>query len=73
VDDHEQPERIAESEQDEPVFLIRMVWIVDDLAVTIGESRLRFLKRDPVLANVVGRFAGIPLEMQRYNYSIMLM
>jgi len=43
------------SQQDEPLFLLRMVWIEIDHRILVKEHRLRLLEGNPVFGGRVGR------------------
>ena len=57
---HKNAEPRAQTEQNEAVLGRRVVGIVDEQGMFIGEDRPGFLERDPVLALIGGLFAGVP-------------
>jgi hypothetical protein len=62
---HDQmPQRGAQSEQHEPLFVSRMIRVVNQQRVIIKEDRLRFLEGDGVLALILGALPLIPFEAQ---------
>jgi len=60
----QQAQRRTQTEQDEPFFATRMVRVVDQHRVVIEKNRLRFFKRNAVLALVFSVLPLIPLEAQ---------
>ena len=52
----------AEAQKNESVFVFRVVGVVDQQAVFVGEHRLRVVEGDAVLAQVGLGFPWIPLE-----------
>ena len=58
------PECRTETEQDEPLFATRMVRVVNQHCVVIEERCLSFLKRNAVLALVLGVLPLVPFEAQ---------
>ncbi len=62
---HEQPKRAAQAQQNEALFVYRMIRVVDQSCTLIEEGRLGFFERDTVLFLVGGGLALIPLELKR--------
>jgi hypothetical protein len=52
VADDEHSQLRADAEQDEPILVVRMVWIVNEQAVLVREDALRLLERNAVLPDV---------------------
>lgn len=58
-------------QQDEPVFLLRMVGIEIDHRILVVERRLRLLEGDSVLPSIGQILAGVPDEPKLiYAYSV---
>ena len=62
--DDEQPKTAAQTKEHEALFFGRVVGIVDQTGMLIGESSLRILERDPVLTQVGCGLGRIPFEAQ---------
>ncbi|MDP1524599.1 MAG: hypothetical protein Q8M20_02195 [Rhodocyclaceae bacterium] len=56
--DHQDFQGITHAEQNETVFLFRMIRVVDQFGAIIMEGRLRFLEADAVLAEIGGGLLG---------------
>ena len=54
----------AQSEQDKPIFIARMVGIGNEFGSLVGEDGLRLFKPDAVLLEVGSRFCRVPLKTQ---------
>lgn len=60
----EHPRGFAELQEDEAVFRLGVVWIVDQTSVIVIKHRLGFDKRYAVLAKIRPRFRWIPSERE---------
>lgn len=47
--DQDHSKRTAETEQHKPVFILGMIWVIDQFGVFIKEDRSGFLKRNTML------------------------
>ena len=64
----------AHSEQNESVFVRRVVRVKEFDAVLVQEGRLSFFKRNPVFPSVGSTLTAVPLEAQiRHMYSVRIM
>ena len=63
VADHEKPQATAQAEQDKPVFLFRVIRVIDELGVLVCEDRLSVVKAHAVLAQVGCRLLGDPTRI----------
>jgi hypothetical protein len=57
---NQNPELGAKSQEHEPILLLGMVGIMFQSSVFIGKSSGCFLKRNPVLAEILSIFSAIP-------------
>ena len=71
--DDEQISFLAESEDDKPLFFLRVLRIVDDQRFLIVEYGLSFFKSNVMLFFVDGVLIFVPLKSDRfYNYIIII-
>lgn len=61
----------AEAQKDKPVFVVRMVGIVDEQTLIIRESGLRFFERNPMLTLVCTALRLVPFETKfDHDYNV---
>ena len=65
VADHEKSQATAQAEQDKPVFLFRVIRVIDELGVLVCKDRLSVGEAHTMLVQVGYRLLGIPLESER--------
>jgi hypothetical protein len=64
---NEQPQPGAQTEKDEPVFVLRVFRVVLQPGIRVGERCGGLLERDPVLAKILGRLCLVPCEPHRIH------
>lgn len=62
----DQPAPFCNADQNIPLFMKGVAWIVDDSAEWVAECSARFLERYVMLSDVRGCLARVPLEGQRH-------
>ena len=68
--DQDHSKRTAETEQHKPVFILGMIWVIDQFGVFIKEDLSGFLKRNTMLLLIRGSFLRIPFKSQGHNYIV---
>ena len=58
----ESAQRRAQAEQNETIFVVGMVRVIDEPGMVVQKDRLSFLKRDAVLVLVGSVLPGIPFK-----------
>ena len=54
----------AETQENEPLFIIRVFRISNDASIVVEECRLGLLERNAVLSLVFGRLPGVPFKRE---------
>jgi hypothetical protein len=66
----EKTKALAQAQEHEPVFLFRVIRIVDQQTVLVRECGLGVLERHAMLPEVERGFLGVPLETEARHHCI---
>jgi hypothetical protein len=64
VANNQKPELFAESQNDKPIFVFSVIWVVDQLGVLVTKNRFGFLEANTMLPDIGRGLLVIPLKMK---------
>jgi hypothetical protein len=72
VANHKRSQGVTETHENEPLFIVRVIRIINEAGVVIVEDRLSLLEGNAVLADIGAVLTGIPFEPEvvTHHYSI---